>query len=106
MRFDIISVVLIGVIIVSSTYIIFEKYKAEYNECTANPLTYASKRYEERYGHALYGEGSFQDLNNKTFFITFNTSGVYLKRNPTTPKRSFDYQEINLTKLNETQSLS
>ena len=70
------SAVLIIIAVILTGLISTMVYRDYYNQCTANPLVYASNKWVKEYGHELYGEGTFKDAKNRTFKVEFDSSGV------------------------------
>lgn len=68
---------LLILILGSGGYICYKLYIGQIHECTGHPLEYAAQKYEQDYGNPFYGFGNFQDANDITFHLTFNSSGVY-----------------------------
>ncbi len=64
------------VIMVSCLLIAIQFYYNSINkECLRDPLAYASKYYEEKFGHKFIGTGSFIRRGGPPTIIAFDSSG-------------------------------
>ena len=70
--------------IIACSYITHHYTVEMINECTSNPLVYGAMKWDRDYQTTLYGSGHFsaevtsnlRSDYNRTFFISFNSSGV------------------------------
>jgi hypothetical protein len=54
-----IDIIIIGILICCVVAFIQIYYNMRYKECISNPLTYAARQLEERYGKPFQGSGAF-----------------------------------------------
>ena len=83
---DKISLFLICLIIILSTYVVGVTVINNINSCTSNPLVYGAQKFEKEYGNPFYGSGNFVDIKNHTFLIEFNSTSIK-EIDPTAPSR-------------------
>jgi len=71
--------ILLTIIIITGGYVIYYQVTEQINDCTANPLQYASNKFLDDYGYPLRGTGTFKDADGDMFIVEFNTTGAYVK---------------------------
>ena len=85
--YKILNIIGIGLIITSGVIAVQVYYNEKTAECSADPLVYAAKMYEEKTGYPFSGTGSFSGGLNQVNFpiISFDSDGVdvsYLNKLP------------------------
>lgn len=70
-----IDIIIIGVMICCVTVVVQIYFNTIYRECINEPLVYASKFYEEKYGYPFQGSGSFV-RGGQSPIIYFDSYGV------------------------------
>ena len=80
MKIDWIVIIGIGLIMSASVVATIYYYNFKYRECISDPLTYASKDYEEKTGLVFYGSGIFKVPSNTVSpIIYFSSDGIKIE---------------------------
>lgn len=75
---DWIQIIVIAVMVTCVVVAMQYYYNSQMRECTSNPLVYASRYYEDKYGYPFFGSGSFI-VEGMSPTITFSSYGVEVK---------------------------
>lgn len=80
MKIDKISLIIILIMITCLVIAFFYYHKNVINQCTSNPLVYASNQYSNQYGYEFIGYGWFiTPINVETKTIYFNSNNITIK---------------------------
>ncbi len=80
MKLDKINLTVIAIMFLSVIALMFYYYNAQVNECTRNPLAYASKQFQENTGYEFIGTGFFlTPVNVRSPLVVFNSSGYTIQ---------------------------
>ena len=74
MKLDIINLIIISIMFLSAIGFMFWYNQNLINQCTSNPLVFASKQLENQYGREFFGVGYFRTEQGGFPIITFNST--------------------------------
>ena len=74
MKKKLLDKIIIIIMVCCILFLMYYYFDSQTNECTKNPLAYASKMFEEKYGEEFVGSGFFLTEKNSPLII-FNSTG-------------------------------
>jgi len=77
-KIDLVSVLVIAIMVLSGSAFMFYYNQQIVNECTSNPLVFASRQMEDRSGYEFYGVGYFR-TEGQSSIVLFNSSRAVLQ---------------------------
>tara|TARA_R110002051_G_C8570519_1_gene475710 strand:+ start:79 stop:336 length:258 start_codon:yes stop_codon:yes gene_type:complete len=77
-KIDLINVLVVAFMVLAAGVFMFYYNQQIVNECTSNPLVFASRQMEDRSGYEFYGVGYFR-TEGQSPLILFNSTGSTLQ---------------------------